>query len=123
MPRLNDTSGIPHTCPKIDFVLDFLNNLEITDEDEGFSLQDIKDLCTTLEEIRGMNDGLRTHGSVLQHELDEMTDEKDNLENKVQELESDIEFYKGEISRLEDEISEKDEQISDLEDELAKQGN
>lgn len=120
MARLNDTSGIPNTCPKIDFVLDFLNNLEITDEDEGFTFKDIKDLCDTLEEIRTANDGLRTHGSILQNEVDEVKTNEEFLESRIKDLESDIEQYKTEISNLEDELSEKTELIESLEDELAK---
>lgn len=106
MARLNDTSGIPHTCPKIDSVIDFLNSLEITEHDEGFTIEDIKRLCETLEEIRSANDGLRTHGSQLQNELDEKEDEIQELNNLNSDLHEEILNLKNEIEQLEEELNE-----------------
>lgn len=96
MARLNDTSGIPNTCPKIDEVISFIDNLDFVEE-----YHTKKEIIDLMEDIRTANDGLRTHGHNLQNDLDYYEKLIKELEEKIEDLESDIYSYKNQIEELE----------------------
>src|SRR5690606_41341373 len=96
MGRLRDATDIPNTCPMIDEVISFIDNIRIDWEDEYHTKKELLDI---MERIRTSNQNLRDFGNEQYY--------------RAEELESDLEYFKSinedlerDISRLENEISE-----------------
>lgn len=92
----NDYTGVPHTCPKIDEVIGFINSLVDWDGEETHTQQELVDL---MEAIRDANGKLRDFGNDKAKEVDELENE---LENKQRE----VDYLKTTIGELEDELAE-----------------
>ena len=98
----DDYTGVPHTCPKIDEVISFINSLVEWDGEETHTLQELVDL---MEAIRDANGKLRDFGNEKAKEVEELENE---LYNKRREIDS-----------LTDEMGDLNDTIGELEDELA----
>ena len=63
MSRRTDNSNVPHTCPKIDTVIDFLENAEYHLEQDTFYIK-IDEMVNIMEQIRTANIDLRVFGNM-----------------------------------------------------------
>lgn len=106
MSRHDDHSGVANTCPKINEIRDWLDNIQfdLNDPDERALDTERAYMLEVLEEVRTMNAELREWGN-------EMYREKEDLESQV-------EAKNGEIEGLNDLISWQDEDISNLKEQL-----
>ena len=100
MARNTDHSGVPHTCPLIDSVIDFISNIDFNEEQKYFSREATK-MVDILENIRTHNSNLRDFGNNMCKERDSIEDDNTDLTNKVSELESCIRDLKYELEKYE----------------------
>ena len=114
MGRNRDNSPVPHTCPKINEVINFIKSIhwDLEDEDEAYFDNEGKLILDVLEEIRSANDSLRTWGNELYQEKDDLEDERDDLNRIIEGLQSDISDLKDENDNLSDENASLMEQIN-----------
>lgn len=116
MARLNDTSGVAHTCPLIDEVIAFVNNIELSEEDgdEFIKLDQVKHICIVMEQIRTANENLRIHGASLQDEVDDKESQISSLEYEIDGLKQEKIHLEGEVESLEGKIEGLEETMYNL---------
>jgi len=112
MSRYSDYSGVPHTCPKIDEVIDFLNGIDwdLDDDDERDLAHESTKMIEVLEEIRTANSTLRDWGNNMCRERDEAQQDLEYYQSKNEDLEK-------EVKNINDEVKELEKKIEDLENE------
>jgi hypothetical protein len=103
MSRRKDNSTVPHTCPKIDTVIDFIENIEFHIENDTVYSK-IDEMVKVMEDIRADNIELRAWGNSECDKKEDYEDDKEELEQEVREL-------KRLISDMEETISELQSQI------------
>jgi predicted RNase H-like nuclease (RuvC/YqgF family) len=116
MGRNRDNAPVPHTCPKIDKVISFLENIDwdTDNEDERDLSIECKEMVDVMEEIRTANDALRTWGNEECNYKNEYEEEKRELEREVKNLKSDLSDMIDEIKDLKHEIDSLEDKLSDL---------
>lgn len=92
MARYIDNSGVKNTCPSIDDIISFLNDLNFDNIDDFYK----KDLVDIMEEIRDANKSLREWGNQNYNEKEELQEEVDKLKDDVSDLEKELEDLKNE---------------------------
>jgi predicted nucleic acid-binding Zn-ribbon protein len=106
-----DNAPVPHTCPKIDQVISFLEKIDwdLSDDDEKDLSIECKEMVEVMEEIRKVNDSLRSWGNELHDDLEKLEETSQSeyieLENKNRDLVSEINSLKSKIQKLENELS------------------
>ena len=103
MARTSDNSPVGNTCPIIDSVKSFINDIEYSEDHDG---RLTKYALDNLEEIRNANSTLRDFGNA-QYALRETYENKcDELSDKISSLENDIQNLEDVIKKLENQIDE-----------------
>lgn len=113
MSRYSDNSGVSHTCPKIDEVIEFLNKIDwdLDDEYESNLAYETTKMIEVMEEIRTANSTLRDWGNDMCRERDEVQKDLEYYQSKNEDLED-------EVKELREEVEELEERVTDLEEEL-----
>ena len=108
MARKYDYTGVPQTCPKIDTVIRYVNQIKFDGSDDDlFDYEnERKEVIEVLEQIRSANDSLRVFANCTFEEKDEFEQERDLLEKQVKELQSEISDLNAEVSKLETKVEE-----------------
>lgn len=106
-------SGVENTCPFIDEVISYLEDIEIDDHDDARMRDYNKE---NMERIRLMNSTLRSWGTLQYEEKLEVMNDVEEKEKRIQELEAELADLRGEISELESEVSRQSDRIVELED-------
>lgn len=99
----NDCTGVPHTYPKIDEVISFINSLVEWDGEETHTQQELVGL---MEAIRDANGKLRDFGNEKAKEADWLENELNNKKREVDSLTDEIDHLNTTIGELEDELAE-----------------
>jgi chromosome segregation ATPase len=112
-----DNAPVGNTCPKIDQVISFLENIDwdLEDEAEKDLSIECKEMVEVMEEIRKANDALRTWGNEEYKSKNEYEKERDDLEKEVKDLKSDLSDMIDEIKDLKTEIDTLEKKLSDIE--------
>lgn len=105
--RYRDNAPVPHTCPKINDVIDFIKSIDwdLEDEDEANFAYEAKNALNVMEEIRSANDALRTWGNELCQEKDDLEGERDDLNKIIEDLQSEKARLQSELDELTDEVN------------------
>jgi benzoyl-CoA reductase/2-hydroxyglutaryl-CoA dehydratase subunit BcrC/BadD/HgdB len=93
MPR-NDNTGVPQTCPYIDEVIRFIEDVKWQEGQED-DAQTVVEICKTLEKIRSMNTDLRDFGNQEYKRAEEAESDRDYYEKQVKSLEDEVENLKN----------------------------
>lgn len=105
----DDYTGVPHTCPKIDEVIDLIDELHSCAVDFKYS-EDARKffdaINLAMEEIRTANQHLRDLGNEKAKEVDELENELENSIRQIAHLEAEIKDLNDTIGELEDELAE-----------------
>lgn len=118
MARYIDNSGIKETCPKIDEIISFIEELNWNQLEDNYSKDFILNI---MEEIRDDNKALRDWGNNCYNEKGELQEEVYKLKDDVSDLEKELEDLKNEYKEMEDVVyylkqdkEELEERIADL---------
>ena len=97
----NDYTGVPHTCPKIDEVISFINSVDVEWDEEYHTKEE---LIQIMEDIRAANGALRDFGNEKAKEFDELEEDFELKERRVNELTCELEDRNSKIEKLEEEL-------------------
>jgi len=88
MGRNRDYTGVPNTCPLIDEVIQFIDNVPFEGDDEEKQQFDMECLSikASLEEIRTRNGNLRAFAIQKQKEAEELKLEIEALNAYIEKL-------------------------------------
>lgn len=108
MPR-TDVTGVPHTCPMIDSIIEnseaieyFLEPGHIISRSESgqikAALKTVNDIC---EDVRSANEELREAATEYHSKMEELQYALDQSESRIHELEQDVDHWKSYAESLE----------------------
>jgi len=105
-----DPTGISQTCPLIDEVICFLNNIEWDEGEEDLD-NDSTRMVQVLEMIRTANTKLREFGHEQYERANEYEKDLERANSRIDELEKESKYYEKKIDSLEDAISDLETQL------------
>lgn len=92
MPRYTDPTGVQHTCPLIDSVIDVLKKFDPDDEEDAIRM---------MEDIRNANSRLRDFGQDQYRQVCNLESERDDVQDELDRLKRDYENLQSEYNELE----------------------
>lgn len=95
--RRGDNSPVDYTCPLIDEVISFIEDLD----GECVSGYSVRSMVNVLEKIRKANTELREWGNDMYQELE---DSKSDYEDQLAKLENDLEIVMDELKDVRDDL-------------------
>lgn len=107
-----DPTGVSQTCPLIDEVISFLNNIE-WDEGEEDLCKEATGMVQVLEMIRKANTKLREFGHEQYERASEFEKDLERASNRIDELEHTITVLEKECSSLTSEINDLQSQLQE----------
>jgi septal ring factor EnvC (AmiA/AmiB activator) len=115
MAYRGDPTGVSLTCPLIDEVIAFLNNIE-WDEDEKDLDTDATRIVQVLEMIRKANSQLRNFCEEQYDRANEFEKDLERASNRIDELEHSCKSLEKEVNQLEDTITDLETQLIEQQD-------
>lgn len=107
-----DPTGVAQTCPLIDEVISFLNNIEWDEGEEELNNDSIR-MAQVLEMIRKANTKLREFGHAQYERANENEKDLERASGRIDELEHTITVLEKECSSLTSEINDLQSQLQD----------
>lgn len=112
MAYRGDPTGVDQTCPLIDQVISYLNDIE-WDEGEEDLATDATRMVQVLEMIRKANSKLRDFGTEQYDRANEFEKDLERSSSRIDELEHYCKNYEKQISNLEENVSDLETQLED----------
>ena len=102
MGRFRDNAPVSHTCPKIDDVINTLNEIYISEE--PISRGELASIESTMEKIRKDNSALRDWGNEEYERAEENEKDRDYYKDLAEKYENEISDLKQEIRELHENV-------------------
>lgn len=97
----------PFTCPKIDAVIDFINDLKAYMGEDGFG-------STTIEDLSALYDLVELNADAVVATMEEIRQANSDLRERQTYFEEENNNYEAKIEELEDKIVELQEELNNL---------
>lgn len=97
----------PYTCPKIDEVIEFINDLKAYVNENGFG-------CVTIEDLSALHDLIEEKGSGIIDTMEEIRGANHDLRERQTHFEEENNNYEAKIEELEDLVAELKSEIGNL---------
>jgi len=106
MPKYSDETGVWPTCPLIDEVISYVQNLSdnYSQEIGGTMATEGLVIIAVLEKIRSSNSDLRDFGNKMYSEKNEAEKDRDYYEREMNNYRNELEDLKNEYQSLQKEI-------------------
>ena len=97
----------PFTCPKIDEVIEFINDLKAYMGEDGFGSAKIEDLSA-------MHDLLEEKADAALQTMEDIREANSDLRDRQNHFEEENQNYEAKIEELEEKIAELQEELNSL---------